>query len=100
MTPLYSNWIRFSIVVVIVIFTSERAAAAEVFTKGKGLDGSVVGVNAQGVEFQTIYGKGTILIQWSDVESILSDKEFLVLTFTAGLLILYRLSTARSLRKA
>jgi len=55
------------------------ASAAEVFTKGKGLDGSVVGVNAQGVEFQTIYGKGTILIEWSDVESIISDKEFLVL---------------------
>jgi putative salt-induced outer membrane protein YdiY len=59
--------------------TISNVSAAEVFTKGKGLDGSVVGVNAQGVEFQTIYGKGTILIEWSDVESIISDKEFLVL---------------------
>jgi hypothetical protein len=50
------------------------ASAAEVFTKNKGLNGSVVGVTAEGVEFETIYGKGTILIQWSDVESILSDK--------------------------
>jgi putative salt-induced outer membrane protein YdiY len=53
--------------------------AAEVSTKDQGLQGSVVGVTAEGVEFETIYGKGTILIQWSDVESILSDKEFLVL---------------------
>jgi putative salt-induced outer membrane protein YdiY len=53
--------------------------AAEVFTKDQGLQGSVVGVTVEGVEFETIYGKGTILIQWSDVESILSDKEFWVL---------------------
>ena len=55
------------------------ASAEEVFTKDKRLQGSVVGVTAEGVEFETIYGKGTILIQWSDVESILSDNEFLVL---------------------
>ena len=55
------------------------ASAAEVFTKNKALEGSVVGVTAQGVEFQTIYGKGTIVIQWSDVELIGSDKEFLIL---------------------
>ena len=56
-----------------------ETCAAGVFTKDQGLQGSVVGVTAEGVEFETIYGKGTILIQWSDVESILSDKEFWVL---------------------
>jgi putative salt-induced outer membrane protein YdiY len=55
------------------------ASAAEVVTKEQGLEGSVVGVTAEGVEFETIYGKGTILIQWSDIEIIRSDKEFLVL---------------------
>ena len=39
MTPLYSNWVRFSIVVVIVIFTSERAAAAGMTAAGPS-DGS------------------------------------------------------------
>jgi len=34
MTPLYSNWVRFSIVVVILIFTSERAAAAGMMAAG------------------------------------------------------------------
>ena len=34
MTPLYSNWVRFSIVVVIVIFTSEKAAAAGMTAAG------------------------------------------------------------------
>jgi putative salt-induced outer membrane protein YdiY len=42
-----------------VLPTSE-ASAAEVFTKDQGLEGSVVGVTAEGVEFETIYGKGTI----------------------------------------
>jgi len=38
-----------------------------------------VGVTAEGVEFETIYGKGAILIQWSDIEMIRSVEEFLVL---------------------
>ena len=54
------------------------AAAAEILTKNKGLNGSVVRVTAHGVEFETIYGEGAILIEWSDVESIISEKEFLV----------------------
>ena len=63
----------------ICVLPISDAMAAEVFTKDQGLQGSVVGVTAEGVEFQTIYGKGAILIQWSDIEMILSDKEFLVL---------------------
>jgi putative salt-induced outer membrane protein YdiY len=53
--------------------------AAEVFTKDQGLQGSVVGVTAEGVEFETIYGKGAIVIPWADVEKIRSDKEFIIL---------------------
>ena len=56
-----------------------NASAAEVISKNKALEGSVVGVTAEGVKFQTIYGKGTILIEWGDVEAIRSDKQFLVL---------------------
>ena len=55
------------------------ASAAEVFTKDTGLEGSVVGVTAVGVEFETIYGKGSIVIPWSDVQHVRSDKEFLIL---------------------
>jgi hypothetical protein len=55
------------------------ASAAEVFTKDQGLQGSVVAVTAEGVEFETIYGKGAIVIPWVDVQGIRSDKEFLIL---------------------
>ena len=55
------------------------ASAADVVVKGQQLEGSVVGVTAEGVEFQTVYGEGTIVIPWTDVEMIQSDKEFEVL---------------------
>jgi hypothetical protein len=55
------------------------ASAAEVFTKDQGLEGSVVGVTVEGVEFETIYGKGAIVIPWADVDRIRSDKEFFIL---------------------
>lgn len=55
------------------------AGAAEVVVKGEDLEGSVSGVTADGVEFQTIYGKGAIVIPWENVEALQSDKEFLVL---------------------
>ena len=61
------------------------ASAAEVFTKDQGLQGSVVGVTAEGVEFETIYGKGAIVIPWVDVKRIRSDKEFLILFAEADL---------------
>ena len=60
------------------------ASAAEVFTKDRGLQGSVLGVTAEGVEFETIYGKGAIVIPWVDVQGIRSDKEFLILFAEAG----------------
>ncbi len=63
------------------------ASAAEVFTKDQGLQGSVVGVTAEGVEFETIYGKGTIVIPWADVKGIRSDKEFFILQAEADTVV-------------
>ena len=54
-------------------------SAAEVFTRDTALEGSVVRVTAEGVEFETIYGKGTIVIPWAEVKRIRSDKELLIL---------------------
>ncbi len=73
------RWTSLAICLAAAVLLGTVATAAEVFTKDQGLEGSVVGVTAEGVEFETIYGKGAILIQWSDIEMIRSDKEFLVL---------------------
>jgi hypothetical protein len=73
------RWTRLAICLAATVLIGTVAAAAEVFTKDQGLEGSVVGVTAEGVEFETIYGKGAILIQWSDIEMIRSDNEFLIL---------------------
>lgn len=58
--------------------------AAEVVVKGHALEGSVEGVTTEGVEFQTVYGKGKIVIPWADVDSLTSDKEFFILYGEAG----------------
>ena len=60
------------------------AFAADVVVKGVALEGSVEGVTPEGVEFQTVYGKGKIVIPWADVDSLKSDKEFLILYSEAG----------------
>lgn len=62
----------------VVVLPVSTASAAEVFTNNKALEGSVVGVTAEGAEFETIYGKGTVVIPWKDVQNIRSDKEFLI----------------------
>lgn len=60
------------------------AFAADVVVKGVALEGSVEGVTPEGVEFQTVYGKGKIVIPWADVDSLKSEKEFLILYSEAG----------------
>jgi hypothetical protein len=55
------------------------ARAEEVVVKGRALEGSIAGVTADGVQFETVYGKGAILIPWADVEQLRSETEFLVL---------------------
>ena len=73
------QWTFLAACLTATILSVSTASAGEVFTKDQGLEGSVVGVTAEGVEFETVYGKGAILIQWSDIEMIRSDKEILVL---------------------
>jgi hypothetical protein len=83
-----SGWIFPVVCLAAGVLPVPDAPAAEVFTKDQGLQGSVVGVTAEGVEFETIYGKGAIVIPWVDVQGIRSDKEFL---------ILYRAAAARAM---
>jgi len=73
------GWAFLAVCLTAAVLPVPVASAAEVFTKDQLLKGSVVGVTADGVEFETIYGKGTIVIPWADVEHIRSDEEFLIL---------------------
>ena len=73
------QWTFLAACLTATILSVSTVSAAKVFTKDQGLEGSVVGVTAEDVEFETVYGKGAILIQWSDIEMIRSDKEILVL---------------------
>jgi hypothetical protein len=82
------GWAFLAVCLTAAVMPVPNVSAAEVFTKDQGLQGSVVGVTAEGVEFETIYGKGAIVIPWVDVKRIRSDKEFL---------ILYRAAAARAM---
>jgi putative salt-induced outer membrane protein len=55
------------------------ASAAEIVVKGRDLEGSVVGFTDEGVEFETVYGAGSIVIPWDSTESISTENEFVVL---------------------
>ncbi len=52
------------------------ARADEITVKGKVLTGKVVGIDADGLKFETDYGDGTITIPVADIESISSEEEF------------------------
>jgi putative salt-induced outer membrane protein YdiY len=72
------GWISLAICLAMLVFPAANAFGAEVVSKHQDLEGSVTGVTAEGVEFETIYGQGAILIRWSDIENIHSDRQFLV----------------------
>jgi putative salt-induced outer membrane protein YdiY len=59
-------------------------SAGEVSVRGEVLSGTVVGVTAEGVQFETIYGKGAILIPYADIERLESDARFVVLYSDSG----------------
>jgi putative salt-induced outer membrane protein YdiY len=69
--------------VILLMFLSLALATpglgAEIAVKGQDLEGSVVGFTADGVEFETVYGKGAIVIPWADAERLKSEREFVIL---------------------
>jgi putative salt-induced outer membrane protein YdiY len=72
--------LSFLLLTVFLVFIWATAIpAAEVIVKGRELEGSVVGFTAEGVEFETVYGTGSIVIPWASTESLSTEKEFVVL---------------------
>ena len=69
--------------VILLMFLSLGLAAtglgAEIAVKGQDLEGSVMGFTAEGVAFETVYGKGAIVIPWADAERLQSEKEIVIL---------------------
>ncbi len=55
------------------------ARADEVVVKGTRLEGTVLGVTAAGIRFETSYGKGAIQIAFADVQALTTTKAFVIL---------------------
>jgi len=60
------------------------ALAGEISVKGEDLEGKVVGITSSGVEFETVYGEGKIVIPYADIERLESQARFVVLYGEAG----------------
>jgi putative salt-induced outer membrane protein YdiY len=73
------GWMGFISLMFFALGLATNALAAEIVVKGQDLEGSVVGFTADGVAFETVYGKGAIVIPWTDAERLKSEKEFVIL---------------------
>jgi hypothetical protein len=60
------------------------ALADEIVVKDAPMSGKVVGVNADGLEVETTYGKGNVLVKYEDVTSLRTDEPFVVVTGDEG----------------
>jgi hypothetical protein len=61
------------------LLLSTLAFADEVTSKGTILQGKVLSFSSSGVQFETVYGKGTISIPWKNIEAIKTEGPFQVL---------------------
>jgi hypothetical protein len=60
------------------------AFADEIVVKDVPMSGKVVGVNADGLEVETTYGKGNVLVKYADVTTLRTDAPFVVVTGDDG----------------
>jgi len=61
------------------LLLSTLAFSDEVTSKGTVLRGKVLSFSSSGVEFETVYGAGTISIPWKNIEAIKTEGPFQVL---------------------
>ena len=73
------RWIGITPLMFLLLGLASAGLGAEIVVKGQDLEGSVVGFTAEGVAFETVYGKGAIVIPWADAERLKSEKEFVIL---------------------
>jgi putative salt-induced outer membrane protein YdiY len=73
------GWMGFILLMFLSLGLAADGLGAEIAVKGQDLEGSVVGFTAEGVSFETVYGKGAIVIPWADAERLQSEKEFVIL---------------------
>ena len=53
--------------------------ADEIVVKGEPMSGTVEAVTADGIEVETSYGKGNVLVKYEDITALRTDKPFVVI---------------------
>ena len=70
---------RVAVVAALVALAATAAQADEVTSKGTVLKGKVTGFSSTGLTFEPEYGKGSLVIDWKDVEDVKTEGPFQVL---------------------
>lgn len=80
-SPAYRRVRDAALAVTVLVCLAPAPAAAEdrLTAMGDTLRGRVVEMDADGVEFEPVYGKGTIRVPWEEVEEIETGDTFIVL---------------------
>jgi hypothetical protein len=73
-----------SLFIVVAFALPVAAFADEIVVKDVPMSGKVVGVNADGLEVETTYGKGNVLVKYADVTTLRTDAPFVVVTGDDG----------------
>lgn len=77
--PVQYLWQGLGILLVLGLLTWARQSMAdEVTVKGTVLQGTVTALSAAKVEFETIYGKGTLVIPFADIQNLTTDASCVV----------------------
>jgi hypothetical protein len=71
--------LQVSAALALLVTSAATAAADEVTSKGTVLRGTVTSLSGTGITFEPEYGKGTLAINWEDVENIETTDPFQVL---------------------
>jgi len=70
---------RTAVLAAILALVATAARADEVTSKGTVLKGKVTGFSSTGLTIEPEYGKGSLVIEWKDVEDVKTDGPFQVL---------------------
>jgi hypothetical protein len=62
-----------------ILVAATAARADQVTSKGTVLTGKITGLSSAGIAFEPEYGKGSLAIDWKDVEDVKTDGPFQVL---------------------
>lgn len=74
-----NRWALAALAAGVMLAATAASAADQVTSKGTVLQGKITGFTSAGISFEPEYGKGSLAIDWKDIEDVKSEGPFQVL---------------------